>query len=694
MTGLILRKIVGKAVPLLVVFFFLTAPLSAQKWPDVTAEETALKDCPGQPGAAAVCLYREEVEDFDRGETRIFRRIKILTAAGRDWANIEIPFPKGYYKIKGLEARVVPPDGAPVPFTGEVFEKTALRGRGLRVAVKTFALPDIEPGAIIDYRYKLVPETTGGPSADIEDILDALGIRPGKPKEGDIGKGMKLISFPGPSWDVQEELFTLRAKFIYVQPEIMGLVLSLLFNEPGSLMWYSRGLSDCRPTIDGKRIEFSLQNIPAFEAEELMAPEETEKMGLNIFFIRTEFKERGAYWELECGSWQKAAKTFLGNMRKLAETSLAIIGDETDPIARLRKLYERAQQIRNLSYEKHLTSKQRKQQKIKDNHKAADVLERDYGYRSDITRTFVALAQAAGFEAEVVRVSTRDDKLFREAYLSFTDQLDSEMALVKVGERDLLFDPATPFCPFGLIHWSRTDAAAVRFSEKAASFFRTSSYVPNMALTQREIVLELDPQGSLAGTVKTTYTGHEALVRRLDHMHDDQEDIRKSMEEELAGLLPMGAGVTMTGLEDIDTNKPAFVVRYEVTIPGIVTSAGDRMLLPASPLLGTGQYPFRHDKRKFAVYFPYPFREFNDIVITLPEGTIVETRPEARKSQNDFSVYSLACAIEGPRRVHVQRDLQILKSYFPATQYRVLKAFYDKVRTNDEERIVLGKEKK
>jgi hypothetical protein len=587
----------------------------------------------------------------------------------------------------------VPPDGGPRPFTGQIFEKTALRGRGIRVAVKSLALPNVEPGSIIDIRYKLVADTTGGSSRDAEDILDTLGIKQAKPPEGDIGKGMKLISFPAETWDVQDELFTRKAKFVYIQSGLIVMALSAIFDKPASLMWFARRMPGCSPVIKGSRIEFEAENIPAFEAEDFMAPEESSRMGLDLYYCCSQYRDPQAYWAAECRNWQKAAERFIGDPRKLAETSREIVGGETDPVEQLRKLYERAQGIRNLSYEKRLTSKERKAQKIKDNRKAADVLERDYGFRSDITRAFVALAQAAGFKAEAVRVATRDDKLFLMSYLSFAGQLDSEMALVELNGKEMLFDPATPFCPFGLIHWSRTDTAAVHFTDEPHTFFRTSVYPPEMALTQREVLLQLDTQGTLAGTVKTTYTGHEALVRRLDHIDDDREEIRESLEAELSDLLPMGAGVTMTQVDNIDNNVPSLIVQYEVTIPGIVASAGDRMLLPASPLTGTGRYPFRHAERRYPVYFPYPFREFNDIVVTLPEGVTVETRPEPRKYEGHYSSFSLVCVPEGPQKLHVQRDLVIQKSYFPVAQYGAIKAFYDKVRTIDEEQILLGKEK-
>jgi hypothetical protein len=215
-----------------------------------------------------------------------------------------------------------------------------------------------------------------------------------------------------------------------------------------------------------------------------------------------------------------------------------------------------------------------------------------------------------------------------------------------------------------------------------------------MALTQREIALTLDLQGNLAGTVKTTFTGQEALARRLEHIHDDDAARREALEKELGGLLPMGATATLTKVENIDNNDPALVVYCDVTIPGLGTAAGDKMLLPLFPLAGSGQYPFRHVARKYPVYIPYPFRQFDDIVITLPEGLTAEVRPAPQKSGNDFSSFSIVCAEEAPNKLHIQRDFVIKKSFFPVDQYAALKAFYDKVRAVDEEQAVLTAVKK
>lgn len=664
-------------------------PARAQgAWPVISEEERTMTDCPQQPGATALWLFREVVTDHAAFEIRIYKRMKILTAAGRDRANIEIPYYAGRQVVSGLEVRLVPPQGPPQPFTGQVFDKTAIRYRRYRIGLKSFAVPDVKPGSIIEFRYKLVPDEDAS-SGNEEDLAESLQVA-GKPEEGGLPKNKEFLSFPATRWELQDDLFTLRARYEYISYPRIGL----FFDGPCRISWVSHKLVHAQPVIKGSRVELELSNVPAFEEEEFMTSPEAEQMSVDIFYLDRRITESEEFWRRESEVWQKAVERFIGEPGKVAAKAREMAGEEGNPATRLRKIYDGVQALRNLSYEKRLTRKQMKEQRIKSNHGVSDVLERGYGVRSDLTRTFVALARAAGFEAEAVRVSNRDDKLFRINLLSFYDQMDSEAAMVKLGDRTLLFDPATPFCPFGLVHWSRSNAAALRRSDAPPAFFTTTVYDPDLALTQREVALKLDAAGALTGTVRTTYTGHEALVRRLEHLRDDAEARKKDFERELADILPAGAAVTLTGLEHAEDSTPALVVRYDVSIPGLATAAGDKVLLPVFPLGGAGRYPFRHSERHYPVYFPYPFREFDDIRIELPAGFVPEVRPAAHKTQDDFSDYSLACADEGNGKLHVQRDLTIRKSYFAVDQYAAVKSFYEAARAADGEQIVLTRVKK
>ncbi len=665
----------------------------SQEWPPVTEFEMALKDCPQQPGAPAVYLYREVKRNDNDYTSSEYCRIKILTAAGKERANIEIPYTKGSSKITDLKARVIHPDGAVVPFNGQVFDKTALRVRGLKVTVKTFALPNVDAGCIIDYRYTIVPDSGGSSSEKGLEVIENLLGAPDKPREGGIDMEGDVFFLPIETWEIQEDLFTYKAKFSYAPSDFLEEILNVVFRGL-RLNWVSHGIKGAKPVRKEGYWELQVENIPAFEAEEYMVPESTQRMDVRFFYLNPKIETPDIYWEEESGNWQKGAEKFMGKAGTAPAEAQKLTAGLTDPQAKLKALYGRAQEIRNLSYDRTLTKQRRKELKIKDNRNVADVLKNNYGLRSDITRAFAAMAVAAGFDAKVVRVATRDDNLFDKVSCNLYSQFDTELAVVNLNGKDQYYDPATPLCPIGLVQWSCTGAVGLAPSKNPPAFMMTPTYPPDTALTQREFALRLDAEGNLAGTVKVTYLGQEALVRRLEHVSDDAVEIRKDLEGEMVELLPVGAKAILQSVENMTNSADRIVATFDLTVPGIATLAGQRTLVPVCPLLGSGRQPFRHAQRKYPVCFPYPRREFDDIVITLPEGVKVETVPAARASRDESFNYSLICAAEDGTRIHAQRDFIIKKFLFPVVEYGAVKAFFDKARAGDEEQVVLTTEKK
>src|SRR5262249_9696924 len=84
-------------------------------------------------------------------------RIKIFTERGRDqYSKVDIPY-SGKIKIKDVAARTIKPDGTIVELAkDDIIEKMVVKVSGLKLRTKTFAFPGIEPGAIIEYKWKEV----------------------------------------------------------------------------------------------------------------------------------------------------------------------------------------------------------------------------------------------------------------------------------------------------------------------------------------------------------------------------------------------------------------------------------------------------------------------------------------------------------------------------------------------------------
>lgn len=557
------------------------------------------------------------------------------------------------------------------------WKKTAVKIGPYEAKIKTIAVPDVSPGYIIDFRYEIRTK-----EINVDGFVFNIGaFLPAEP--GSLSSDFHTLS--AARWDLQEDIFTRKIKFVFEADRSVAI----LFKGRCRLAWVTNKLKGAVPTVSGNRVELVAENIPPFEKEKFMPPESSERITVDIFFIDDLVRDVNDYWERAAKNWKRDADKFIGGKNELNEEIRSITGEETNELTKLQKIYERVQKIQNLSYAEEMTSKEEK--KYKENKRAVDVLKRNYGYRNQITRTFVGLARSAGFEAYLVRVVNRDDKIFRQMLPLFYNQFDSEIALVKVGDRIQAFDPGTPFCPFGLIYWPRSNTAAITFEGDKMTFFTTPVFPPDLALSKREISLGIDPEGNLTGKVKVTYQGQEALVRRLKHIHFDEVKKKEDLEDEMKKILPPESKVKLTGLSGLDNNSLQLVVEYEVVIPGLTTQAGDRLLLQIYPLVNPERYPFSSPQRKYPVYFPYPYREFDDIVINLPENVTLEALPEAKKKETDFSSYSLVKTLENPQRLHIQRDFSIKKSYFPVNQYPNLKNFFDFARSSDEEQIILLK---
>ena len=104
----------ARLLPLLCLAVLLTitsAARAADQWIPPTDEELKMTSQPEVPGAAAVYLFREEITDDHLHSWSNYARIKVLTEAGKEYANVEL----NQYSSEELEL-------------GNVTSTTAVRG--------------------------------------------------------------------------------------------------------------------------------------------------------------------------------------------------------------------------------------------------------------------------------------------------------------------------------------------------------------------------------------------------------------------------------------------------------------------------------------------------------------------------------------------------------------------------------------
>lgn len=622
-----------------------------EDWIPITPQDLQIKEVPGDPGASAIQLYHADYIDDNLHSEFVYRRIKILNEKGNQYADVELTILPGH-SITNLKARTIHPDGTIIEFSGKPFDKTIIKGQGIKYVAKTFTLPEVTVGSIIEYRFLIMtPEDT----------------------------------IYNNSWTIQHDLYTVKENFR--MKGYMGELQTKHGYDSQLSMIYSHMPANLKPQQKRDGWEMEAQNIPAFQAEDYMPPEANYKPQVRFFYGGREIGSADKFWQDLGHDWNNDAEHFIGSHKEVQSAASEAIGKETAPEQQLRKLYARAQQIRNLSYERDRSEQEFKKENLKENGNVVDVLNHGYGTRHDIVLLFVALARAAGFQASVLRVSNRQEKFFDKGLLS-ASQLDSEMALVKVNASDVYLDPATRFCPYGVARWVRTSTTALKLDKNGGTFITVPAAPHDKAVTRRTANLALAEDGSLSGDLTVQFQGGEALERRLDALETDQAGNKKALEDELRSWLPLTAIVELTKVEGWDKQDDPLVAQFHVQIPGYASSVGKRLLLPPYLFQTKQKEAFKNAERKYPVYFPYTFDQLDVIAIKLPDGYAIEGSPQNQEVKLAYAAYQNVSKFE-PGRLVMQRVLFFNALYVETKLYAEVKDFFSKVQAGDEQQTVL-----
>ena len=631
-------------------------------WPPVAPEELALKDNAFDPGSPAMILEYEVESDSNKSNETVYKKIKIFREEGKKLADVEIRYVEKLTKVDEIRARVTSPLGKAEDFNGAIYDKEIVKAKKFLYNAKTFTLPNIEVGSVIEYSYRLQWHS------DIPDVFK----NPGRYIISDA------FAYPAAGWEIQQEIPVRHGRFL-LHP-IKGARVST----------YTRGLPKdaVRASLPDGTIGWEVNYIPAFQKEEYSPPEENLKVRADLYYVAGWYGDDPRYY------WRSLARheaeyydKFIGNPKDVRKEVEHLLGAGDSDEAKLRKIYARVQQIRALAFEPEKTKKERKQDSLKENKSSQDVLNRGYAFGNEINLAFIALARAAGFQAYPVRLATRNKAFFVQERLD-AYQLNSLVVKVTNDKLGEFLDPATIYCPYGLLPWEETDTGGIRVDARDAAVESTPWADSKDAVIRRDAEFTLDPEGNLNGKLSIAYAGQEALSRRLKAIDQDEAERQKELEDDVQRLLPQGGSAKLLSAEGWTTTEAPLKAEFEIQVANYGSKAGQRLLLPVGVFHLSGQHPFASTRRTHPVYLDYPWETYEDVKLVLPPSMRIESLPATTRVERGSTIYESSAAQRG-NIVELKRMLKMAAYYVPADRYSALRQFYEQVRAGDEQQAVL-----
>ena len=623
--------------------------VTADEWQPINPDELQMKSVPEAPGAPAVILYRQVDRDDSQHNAHEYNyvRIKILTEEGRKYGDVELPYFKEQGSIGNLRARTIRPDGTIAGFEGKPFDKMIVKAKGVKYLAKTFSMPDVQVGSIVEYHYIY-----------------------------DLHEGYVFDSH----WILSDELFTRHAKFsLKAYPEF-----TLRWSWPAGL---PPGTDP--PKDEHGLIRMEARNVPAFQIEDYMPPENELKMRVDFTYSENSVeRDPEKFWKKEGKKYNDRVESFISKRKSLDQVVTQTVSANDTPEAKLRKLYARTQQVHNISFDLEKTEQEQKRDKEKEINNVEDLLKAARGNARQINWLFVGLARAAGFEANSVYISSRSQYFFNPAQMN-PNQLNADVVVVKLNGKDVFCDPGSKFAPFGLMPWYETSVKGLKLDKDGGAWVTTAMPDSSESRIERKAELKLDEQdGSISGKLTVTFKGLEALTRRNEMRFEDLASRKKFLEDQVQEYIPAGIEIELKNQPDWDSATSTLLAEYQLKVPGWASAAGRRALIPFGLFGATEKQLFDHANRVHAVYFQFPFEKEDDVNIQLPLTWQVSSLPKPLNHDAAAAVYRRT-ATDEKGILHLSRTLRSNLMMVDTKYYPALRAFFQAVRTGDEEQIVL-----
>ncbi len=652
-----------RPVLLLFVVWLVSIPalraFAGDEWRPVDPADLALKAPVVEKDADAEAIFWEvRLSDDVEGGTprtvlRHYVRIKVFSERGREsQSKIDIPFLSNW-KIQDIAARTIKPDGSIVEVKKEdVLERTIEKLSGTKIKAKSFAMPGVEPGAIIEYRWK---ETRNDRLANYIRLYFQRDV----PVQL-VKYYIKPLSLPGFEYGMRAQTFN-------------GATSPFAKEKDG---FYS----------------VTMTNVPAFREEPRMPPEDAVRPWMLVFYSKDTDLKGEKYW-LDYG--KRSYEDFKSLMKvndEVKTASAATIAGATTPEEKLEKLFEFCRaKIKNINDDASgMTADDRA--KLKENKSPADTLKRGMGTGTDIDMLFASMALAAGFDARVVRLADRSDTFFDK---SFPDDyfIQAYDIAVKLGDEWRFYDPASTYVPLGMLRWQEESQQALLSDPKQPIWLMTPLSPPDKSKVKRSAKLTLSEDGTLEGDAHIEYYGHLGVYRKEwdddDSPAQREETLRDTVKKQMST-----ADVSEIKIENITDPLKPYIYNYHVRVPGYAQRTGKRLFLqPEFFQHGIGPL-FSGSERKYPVYFDYPWSEEDVVTINLPSGFSLDNADApAPFSAGAISDYkgSMAITKDGRQMIYKRNFFfgggNII--VFPVDTYAKLKSYFDAVHTSDNHTITL-----
>jgi hypothetical protein len=663
---------------ILVIVLFVFSFANAQK---IQIEKVSIADLeeknhPKDPGAEAAILFKKGETNFTYSDekgfemiTKVKTRIKIYKKEGYKWADQS----QKYYIDGSSKENMRFSDAVTYNLVNGKIEKTKLKSDGdfdekinKYWGRKKITLPNVKEGSIIEFEYTLQSPNVS--------TIDEWYFQ----EEIPVNYAEYTTKIP--------EYFNYNTRFKgFVTPKIESSSIQrkvdATYNEMVNQIGGARNeRGNYSFEFAEKTTNYFLANVPAIKDEVYV--NNVDNYRVSLTHELSFYKGANGVPKFYATDWESVTKTIYENEdfgTELSKTGYfeneinQLIAAITDPNEKIDAIFNYVKS--NMNWNKFT------------GYYCADGVKKAFkdktGNVAEINLMLTAMLRHAGFTANPVLISTRSNgiALFpnRSAFNYVISAVEYNNSLILMDATEKLSSPN--ILPEGDLNWSG------RLIRKDGTSNNVDLMPTTLSNQNTNLLYSVDKNGEINGKIRRQLTGQLALDFRQNKLQINKETYLENLENN-NNKIEISEYVREN---DLDLSKP-IVESYTFKSKNDTEVIDNKIYLNPLLFFTTTVNPFKQEVREYPIDFGYPIEHKYNVSVEIPEGFQMESipKPVALATENGSLNFRYIIGTNG-NKIQIQLTTTVKEAIFQSDLYEMLKDFFAKNISKENEKIVLSK---
>ncbi|QLG44426.1 DUF3857 domain-containing protein [Costertonia aggregata] len=660
-------------------FLFFTFLVVGQnhKFGKVSKEELLEKFYKKDSSAVAAVLYRNVSVSYDYVKssgfqiiTEIHERVKIYDKNGFDYATVEEKLylsNKDNESFSGLKAYTYNWEGneivkSKLKSSDAFSEKTSKYYKE-----EKFTMPNVKEGSVIEYQYKIVSPF----SYSIDEIVLQYDIP--------ISKQEIRIVIP--------EYYSFKTNmkgYLSVMPKNSIKQGKINFQTKSR---EQNGFGATTSSFSSNSIDYTenvteilMVDVPALKDEPYVNNMNNYRSSINYEIQYVKFPNSSG--KSYTTNWEKVVKTIYDsdNFGKQLHTTKYFKDDLETVLAQYSDNGEKINAI--FSYVKSHMNWNGYIGKYTDEG-VKEAYKKRTGSTADINLMLVAMLKEAGFKANPVLTSTRDNGV---PLFPTREGFNYVLAMVEYNGKNMLLDACNKYTepnllPIRTINWS----GRVIDEDGSSLIVPLVPKKPSKRITAMSVTLK--DNGNLEGKQREILTFYNAYLFRNNNKDISEDSYLEKKENRNNGM-----EISNYAIDNKEVLGKSIIETFDFYVESQADVIGEKIFF--SPLFfhTENENPFKLEERNYPIDFVFPWEEKYTVNIKIPVGYKVSSMPENTKVMlpENMGMFTYQI-IEKTNMLQVVVDTKLNQAVIPVHGYASLKEFYKKIVEKETEKVVLSK---